>query len=223
MNHSFILPNIYSISSKIPYSSNVLTRGNTPCTTLREQSSRTGKTISLWFMSPLRESGQKRSDTRVVAVATLRRDVAVKSFRSSTVLAVLGLMVLTACGNGGRGGGQEGTSLRWATSDVGSHGYRVPSYIADFLNRDLPDETFVTVHPCPDTTSGMKAVMDGEADVAHSADVDMLNMVDMGKEWAGHEPGTREGPRTSPSTPPHQRSRCTSEGWGGHPRLLEAR
>lgn len=113
-----------------------------------------------------------------------------KSIRSSTAAVVSALMVLTACGDGD--GDQDGTSLQWVTSDVGSYGYRVSSYIADFLNRDLPDGTVVTVHPYPDTTADMKAVMDGEADIAYTADVGMLDMANVGEAWEGYEPGLGE-------------------------------
>lgn len=111
-----------------------------------------------------------------------------KPLKTTAVLAS-GLMLLTACGNGP---GQEGTSIQWVTSDVGSYGYRVSSYMADFLNRDLPDGTIVTVHPYPDTTADMKAVMDGEADVAYTADVGMLDFFEGGDAWDGYEPAAGE-------------------------------
>ncbi|MFL1381253.1 TAXI family TRAP transporter solute-binding subunit [Nocardiopsis protaetiae] len=108
--------------------------------------------------------------------------------RACTALAASAVLLLTACGEGGGGG----TSLRWVTSDVGSYGYRVSSFIADFLNRDLPEGTIVTVHPYPDTTADMKAVMDGEADIAYTADVGMLDFVNGGDAWQGYEPGVGE-------------------------------
>ena len=110
-----------------------------------------------------------------------------KPLRTTAILAS-GVMLLTACGEGT----DEGTSLQLVTSDVGSYGYRVASYIADFLNRDLPDDTVVTVHPYPDTTADMKAVMDGEADIAYTADIGMLDFVNEGEAWEGYEPEVGE-------------------------------
>ncbi|HLT57798.1 MAG: hypothetical protein LOD91_02320 [Limnochordales bacterium] len=66
--------------------------------------------------------------------------------------------------------------VRWATADVGSYGYSVSSILADVLNRELPDQYVVTVHPYPNTTAAMRAVMNGEAEIAYTADVGMTEL-----------------------------------------------
>lgn len=64
-------------------------------------------------------------------------------------------------------------SVRWNTADVGSYGYSVASMMVDFLNRELPDEYTVTVHPFPSTSAAMRATMDGDGDISYTADVSM--------------------------------------------------
>ncbi len=64
-------------------------------------------------------------------------------------------------------------SVRWNTADVGSYGYSVASMMVDFLNRELPEEYTVTVHPFPSTSACMRAAMDGDGDIAYTADVSM--------------------------------------------------
>ena len=79
-------------------------------------------------------------------------------------------------------------SMRWATSDVGSYGYSVASYMVDFLNRELPDEYVVTVHPYPSTTAAKKAAMDGEAEISYTADVGMVEYFARTGPYEGYEP-----------------------------------
>lgn len=83
-------------------------------------------------------------------------------------------------------------SIRWATSDIGSYGYAVASYMVDFLNRELPGDTVVTVHPYPDTSAAMKAVMDGDAEIAYTADVGMEEFAARGGPFEGYEPSAAE-------------------------------
>jgi uncharacterized protein len=86
-------------------------------------------------------------------------------------------------------GDGERVSLRWATSDVGSYGYAVSSYMVDYLNRELPEGHVVTVHPYPSTTAAMKAAMDGEAEIAYTADVGMEEFYAEEGPFEGYEPG----------------------------------
>lgn len=86
----------------------------------------------------------------------------------------------------------ERVSIRWATSDVGSYGYAVASYMVDFLNRELPGDTVVTVHPYPDTSAAMKAAMDGEAEIAYTADVGMAEFANREGPFEGYEPAEEE-------------------------------
>ena len=64
-------------------------------------------------------------------------------------------------------------SIRWNTADVGSYGYSVASMMVDFLNRELPEEYTVTVHPFPATSAAMRAAKDGDGDISYTADVGM--------------------------------------------------
>ncbi|TVP70449.1 MAG: immunogenic protein [Nitriliruptor sp.] len=82
----------------------------------------------------------------------------------------------------------ERISMRWATSDVGSYGYAVASFMVDFLNRELPSEYVVTVHPYPSTTAAKKAAMDGEAEISYTADVGMVEYFGRSGPYEGFEP-----------------------------------
>ncbi len=82
----------------------------------------------------------------------------------------------------------ERISMRWATSDVGSYGYAVASFMVDFLNRELPGDYVVTVHPYPSTTAAKKAAMDGEAEISYTADVGMVEFVNRSGPYEGFEP-----------------------------------
>ncbi|HEY8418060.1 MAG TPA: TAXI family TRAP transporter solute-binding subunit [Limnochordales bacterium] len=66
--------------------------------------------------------------------------------------------------------------VRMATADVGSYGYAVSSILADVLNRELPSQYVVTVHPYPNTTAAMRAAMNGEAEMSYTADVGMTEL-----------------------------------------------
>jgi hypothetical protein len=103
--------------------------------------------------------------------------------------AVAGVALLLAACTASPGGeaGQERISIRWATSDVGSYGYAVASFMVDFLNRDLSGNYVVTVHPYPSTTAAMKAAMDGEAEIAYTADVGMQEFFVRGGPFEGYE------------------------------------
>src|SRR5690606_18865877 len=66
--------------------------------------------------------------------------------------------------------------VRMATADVGSYGYAVSSILADVLNRELPSQYVVTVHPYSNTTAAMRATMNGEAEMSYTADVGMTEL-----------------------------------------------
>jgi TRAP-type uncharacterized transport system substrate-binding protein len=102
--------------------------------------------------------------------------------------------MLAACTTnpGGGDGGEERTSIRWATSDVGSYGYAVASFMVDFLNRELEGNYVVTVHPYPSTSAAMKAAMDGEAEIAYTADVGMQEFFVRGGPFEDYEPTAGE-------------------------------
>ncbi|MGM0688485.1 MAG: TAXI family TRAP transporter solute-binding subunit [Bacillota bacterium] len=74
----------------------------------------------------------------------------------------------------------ERISVRWNTADVGSYGYSVASLMVELLNRELPNKLegnyTVTIHPFPATGAGMKAAMEGDGDIAYTADVGMTQV-----------------------------------------------
>src|SRR5690606_17646250 len=89
-------------------------------------------------------------------------------------------------------GGQEQIALRWATSDVGSYGYAVASFMVDVLDAELEGNYVVTVHPYPSASAAMKAVMDGDAEFAYTADVGMQESYVRSGPFEGYEPGMAE-------------------------------
>jgi TRAP transporter TAXI family solute receptor len=68
---------------------------------------------------------------------------------------------------------QERKSLRWTTSAVGSYGYTVAASMAKIVEEALGGQYTVTVHPYTSPTVAMKAVMNGEGEIAYTADVGM--------------------------------------------------
>ncbi len=90
----------------------------------------------------------------------------------------------------------ERISIRWNTADVGSYGYSVASLMVELLNRELPNKLegnyTVTIHPFPATGAGMKAAMEGDGDIAYTADVGMTQVYAEEAayslaEWPGRE------------------------------------
>lgn len=68
---------------------------------------------------------------------------------------------------------QQRKSLRWSTAKVGSYGYAVANSMAKVLEKALGGEYAVTVEPYPSPTVAMKAVMNGEGEIAYTADIGM--------------------------------------------------
>jgi uncharacterized protein len=68
---------------------------------------------------------------------------------------------------------QQRKSLRWTTSQVGSYGYTIAASMAKIVEQALGGEYTVTVQPYQSPTVAMKAVMDGEGEVAYTADIGM--------------------------------------------------
>jgi uncharacterized protein len=68
---------------------------------------------------------------------------------------------------------QERKSIRWSTAQVGSYGYTIAASMAKVLEQALGGEYTVTVQPYQSPTVSMKAVMDGEAEIAYVADIGM--------------------------------------------------
>jgi hypothetical protein len=71
---------------------------------------------------------------------------------------------------------QERKSIRWATSNTGSYGYKVAASMIKILEDALGGQYTVTVNPYPSTTGAMKAAMDGNAEIGYTADVGMTEL-----------------------------------------------
>ena len=69
-------------------------------------------------------------------------------------------------------------SLRWTTSQVGSYGYTVAASMAKLVEEALGGEYTVTVQPYTSPTVAMKAVMNGEGEIAYTADIGMSQFHD---------------------------------------------
>jgi uncharacterized protein len=67
-------------------------------------------------------------------------------------------------------------SIRWATSNTGSYGYKVAASMIKVLEDALGGEYTVTVNPYPSTTGAMKALMDGGAEIGYTADIGMTEV-----------------------------------------------
>lgn len=68
---------------------------------------------------------------------------------------------------------QERKSIRWSTAQVGSYGYTIAASMAKVLEQALGGEYTVTVQPYQSPTVSMKAVMNGDAEIAYVADIGM--------------------------------------------------
>jgi TRAP transporter TAXI family solute receptor len=68
---------------------------------------------------------------------------------------------------------QQRKSLRWTTSQVGSYGYTIAASMAKIVEEALGGEYTVTVQPYTSPTVAMKAVMNGEGEIAYTADIGM--------------------------------------------------
>jgi TRAP transporter TAXI family solute receptor len=68
---------------------------------------------------------------------------------------------------------QQRKSLRWTTSQVGSYGYTVAASMTKIVEQALGGEYTITVQPYASPTVAMKAVMNGEGEIAYTADIGM--------------------------------------------------
>jgi hypothetical protein len=68
---------------------------------------------------------------------------------------------------------QARKSLRWATSPVGSYGYQIAASMTRIAEEALGGEYTITVQPYGSPTVAMKAVMDGNGEIAYTADIGM--------------------------------------------------
>ena len=73
---------------------------------------------------------------------------------------------------------QERKSLRWSTAQVGAYGYTIAAAMAKVLEQALGGEYTVTVQPYQSPTVSMKAVMNGEGEIAYTADIGMTQFAE---------------------------------------------
>lgn len=71
---------------------------------------------------------------------------------------------------------QQRKSIRWAVASIDTYGYKVAAAVAKIVEDSLGGEYTVTVNPYPSTTAAMKATMDGDGEIAYSADVGMSEL-----------------------------------------------
>lgn len=83
---------------------------------------------------------------------------------------------------------QERKSLRWATANTGSYGYKVAASMARVLEQSLGGEYTVTVKPYRSTTAATKDTMDGNAEIGYTADIGMRQLYDGVKPYEGYKP-----------------------------------
>src|SRR5215470_15423594 len=87
---------------------------------------------------------------------------------------------------------QQRKSLRWTTSQVGSYGYTVAASMAKLVEQSLGGEYTVTVQPYTSPTVAMKAVMDGEGEIAYTADIGMTQFQERVGPFKEYKPSKPE-------------------------------
>jgi uncharacterized protein len=83
---------------------------------------------------------------------------------------------------------QQRKSIRWTTSQVGSYGYTIAASMAKLLEQALGGEYTITVAPYQSPTAAMKAVMDGEGEIAYTADIGMEQFKDRVGPFKDYKP-----------------------------------
>jgi hypothetical protein len=87
---------------------------------------------------------------------------------------------------------QQRKSLRWSTAQVGSYGYTIAAAMAKVLEQALGGEYTVTVQPYASPTVAMKAVMDGEGEIAYTADIGMTQFAERSGPFKDYKPAKPE-------------------------------
>ncbi len=104
---------------------------------------------------------------------------------SAVALAVFAL-------SAGRADAQDRKSLRWTTAQVGTYGYSVAAAMAKVAEQALGGEYTVTVQPYQSPTVAMKAVMDGNGDIAYTADIGMTQFAERSGGFKDYKPAKPE-------------------------------
>jgi TRAP transporter TAXI family solute receptor len=68
---------------------------------------------------------------------------------------------------------QQRKSLRWASTQPGSYGYGIAAGMVKLVETALGGEYTITVQPYASPTVAMKSVMDGNGEIAYTADIGM--------------------------------------------------
>jgi TRAP transporter TAXI family solute receptor len=68
---------------------------------------------------------------------------------------------------------QQRKSLRWASTQPGSYGYGIAAGMVKLIESALGNEYTITVQPYASPTVAMKSVMDGNGEIAYTADIGM--------------------------------------------------
>jgi TRAP transporter TAXI family solute receptor len=68
---------------------------------------------------------------------------------------------------------QQRKSLRWASTQPGSYGYGIAAGMVKLVENALGGEYTITVQPYASPTVAMKSVMDGNGEIAYTADIGM--------------------------------------------------
>lgn len=96
-----------------------------------------------------------------------KRSISLKGAAAVAALSILAIAPAEA---------QERKSIRWATAQAGTYGYKVAASMTKILEDALGGQYTVTVNPYPSTTGAMKAAMEGNAEIGYVADVGMTQL-----------------------------------------------
>jgi TRAP transporter TAXI family solute receptor len=83
---------------------------------------------------------------------------------------------------------QQRKSLRWTTSQVGSYGYTVAASMAKIVEQALGGEYTITVQPYATPTVAMKAVMNGDGEIAYTADIGIADFLQRSGGFKDYKP-----------------------------------
>jgi TRAP-type uncharacterized transport system substrate-binding protein len=112
-----------------------------------------------------------------------------KATLTATAVVVVGAVALSATQPAAA---QDRKSLRWTTSAVGSYGYAIAALMTKIAEKALGGEYTITVHPYTSPTVAMKAVMDGNGEIAYTADIGMTQFSKRIGGFKGYKPKTPE-------------------------------
>jgi TRAP transporter TAXI family solute receptor len=122
------------------------------------------------------------------AAHTRRKEMLSKAKLYSLAASTAAIALVLAAAIPQRADAQERKSIRWTTSAVGSYGYTIAAQMAKILEQTLGGEYTVTVQPYTSPTVAMKAVMNGEGEIAYTADVGMTQFHERSGGFKDYKP-----------------------------------